>query len=152
MGAVNVDDVYRSGSTQVRIEFVRGSDAARALGWCDTGGTWDWSAANTTTFACKRPAPAGSGVSLCISGGKKPCDGSGGNSGWIHSVMLGRMAVDIFDTFADWAYQSCPNSVGPSMDHGGPQTGQMVIGWNQPAHVNNAMDQDYQIRIWLRTP
>lgn len=143
VGSNDLKRFYDGGFTEVRFEFVQGSDGATSSGWCATEGTWDWSATNKNTFRCK-DKNAGSGHMICLSGGA-PCDGHDGNVGWINNIALG-------NNNSDYANQSAPNHLhlGPGCGGVGfPCTvGAFVALWNQII----IFGKDYQIRIWLRTP
>jgi hypothetical protein len=143
MGAINVKTWYALGFQSVRYEFERGSDGARHAGWCDTSAApWDWTSGMTGRYTCKRSSPDGSGHHVSMSGVDDVCDGSLWNTGWTMDVALG-------DADWDYAYQASPNHLTFT---DGQRLMFMVAGFDQTYHANNAADQDYLMRVWLREP
>jgi hypothetical protein len=79
---------------------------------------------------------------VSISGVDDVCDGSLWNTGWTMDVALG-------DADWDYAYQASPNHLTFT---DGQRLMFMVAGFDQTYHANNAGDQDYLMRVWLREP
>ena len=148
VGSNNLKALYDAGFTQVRFEFIQGSDGQLRSGWCDTAG-WDWSATSAQTLRCSLSGPnKGSGNPICL-GRNETCDQHNWNLGWIGHITLG-------DQNGDHAYQSAPNHIhlGKGCDGVGfPCTvSNFVIGWGEKILTGNATGKDYQVRIWLREP
>lgn len=148
VGSNDLQAIYESGLTNVRFDFVQGSDGATSSGWCATEGTWDWSASSAKKFTCKRnDGNNGSNHMLCL-GRYSTCDGHDWNTGWIGHITLGG------DNLGDYAYQSAPNHLYLGFGCNGvgfPCTvAGFVVGWAQKMLNGNAAGKDYQVRIWLR--
>ena len=138
VGAINIRNLYRAGLTDIRFEFIRGSDLAKRSGWCRTDGSWNFSVSNTQQYRCQTV----SNNLLCLSGRQK-CDDVTWSPGWTNSITLGT-------SLWDYSCQSAPNTLSPD---DGSKLGYMISGFDQAGPLNiNAVDRDYQVRIWVREP